>query len=146
MKSIKKIIFVITIVAFIIIVYLLLSAEDKQLSQVDLSKNIDNKISQNVAPTQEEMLFNYQKRMKEIFQNYLQIIQNSEIANDDLEQIKKNVLAVNNVPTAYKDLHINFIFAIDKMQKYLVSKEDVDKISSDDIIKTLKINYSWLNN
>ncbi len=87
----------------------------------------------------------YQMEVKVILNNYLRQAQDeSLITVDDVSRTKNSFLALK-MPVQFKDLHLNLVLAMDKMEDYLVDGDEVKLRESQELIKQAKDEYEWLN-
>ncbi|MCK4554023.1 hypothetical protein KAU19_03600 [Candidatus Parcubacteria bacterium] len=87
----------------------------------------------------------YQMEVKVILNNYLRQTQDeSLITIDDVKQTKNSFLALK-MPSKYKDLHLNLVLAMDKMEDYLFDGDEGKLRASQELIKQAKEEYEWLN-
>jgi len=88
---------------------------------------------------------NYTTEAKELFNDYLTMIQADSFTLESLAALKNKILDLK-VPTKFKELHINLVLALTKMENYLNSRNEQEKIFSQQMVNQLKADYSWLNN
>ena len=61
-----------------------------------------------------------------------------------INQTKNQLLALK-MPTKYKDLHLDLILAMTKMEDYLEDGDEGKKAESEELIQQAKTEYEWLN-
>ena len=137
--------------------------------------HVENKLVVNQEkPAQVDLVkleANYKKNVKEILTEYegtmpeLSVGQKASVSDkknlssttseqsvltetDLVGQIEnyKNRLLDLKVPTAFKDLHLNLVLALDKAETYFTSKDKKKLAESEELIKLAKNNYPWLAN
>jgi len=87
----------------------------------------------------------YQMEVKVILNNYLRQSQDeSLITVDDVSRTKNSLLALK-MPVQFKDLHLNLVLAMDKMEDYLISGDEEKLLESEKLISQMKEEYEWLN-
>ncbi len=59
--------------------------------------------------------------------------------------ILRNQLMEVKVPTKFKDLHLNLLLALNKMDSYFNGRNEEEGLAGLDLISEAKINYQWLN-
>lgn len=88
---------------------------------------------------------NYKTQTKVILANYLRLAQDEESLNiEQVRQTREQLLALK-VPTQFKDLHLNLVLALTKMEDFLTGGDREKKIASQQLINEAKANYIWLN-
>lgn len=116
----------------------------KTIGQNDLKiageKNLQNSNADNIIKIEN----NYEINFKNIFHNYLNLADNNKLTADDLKKMQAQVLDLK-VPSKYKNLHLEFVFALIKMEKYLETAEIQERDESQRIISKVKADYIWLN-
>jgi len=86
----------------------------------------------------------YEKYFKRIFNEYEQISADNQLNIDLVKKTKEEILNLK-VPAKYKDLHIDFILALVKMENYFSGGDNKEKAASLNAIKQIRENYLWLN-
>ena len=87
----------------------------------------------------------YQMEVKVVLNNYLRQTQDeSLITVDDVSQTKNSLLTLK-MPVQFKDLHLNLVLAMDKMEDYLIDGDEVKLRESRELIRQAKEEYEWLN-
>jgi hypothetical protein len=86
----------------------------------------------------------YEENFKKIFGEFEKSAGDEKLNIEEVKKIKEKALALK-VPTKFKDLHINFILALAKMENYFNKGDDKEKIASLDAIKAIRENNLWLN-
>ncbi len=140
-----KILLVLFVIAIAAILYLIIASKP-----VNNLNGKDDKIQQ--AKTQQarqevdldQLKNDYKQKFKEVFDSYLSITQSTPFSIEEIYQIKNQLLDLK-VPTEFKDLHIDFLFVITKMENFLETNNIVEKENSQELINKIKDNYNWLN-
>ncbi|MEA3463861.1 MAG: hypothetical protein U9R14_02200 [Patescibacteria group bacterium] len=87
----------------------------------------------------------YKTEVKVILNNYLRQIQDKSILTAEYtKQIKSQLLDLK-MPTEFKDLHLNLVLALDKMEDYLINGGEEKLQDSQELINQVKEEYEWLN-
>ncbi len=66
-------------------------------------------------------------------------------------QTKNKILTLRNqlteikVPTEFKDLHLDLLLALNKIDSYLNGRNEEERLAGLDLISQAKVNYEWLN-
>jgi hypothetical protein len=136
-KKIKVLVFFLVIL-LILIIYLILTSES--------AKNLDNFSQQSRNEKMALLESKYQTRVKELFTVYETLAQDNNSAVEKFTELKNQLLILKEVPAKFKELHLNFVSALNSMEDYLKDKNQQGKIKSQQIINQLKADYSWLNN
>lgn len=146
MKNKKYIIIILIAIIFFAIAgfYIYRGFNFKTNSQNDLKiagdKNIQNNKEENIAKIESD----YEINFKNIFSNYLNLADSNKLSADDLKKAQAQTLDLK-VPTKYKNLHIEFVFALIKMEKYLKTSEIQERDESQKILSKIKADHTWLN-
>ena len=144
MQKIKKIILILSLIIFIILIYLLLTSDNKNKNFIESSNNISTSTAKDVVDLV-ELKKNYEISMSNYYGNFIEIINNDNPEQANLSKLKLDTLSLK-VPAEYKDLHINFILAITKMEDYINEKKLENKEESLRIINELKNKYPAIYN
>jgi len=91
----------------------------------------------------EQLEISYRQQAQPIVANYLGLLKNNYTI-DQVSQIKNKLLDLR-VPTKFKNLHINLVLALTKMENYLTGGKESEKVESQQIISQAKADYDWLN-
>jgi len=131
-----KVLFLLLAVLLLLVLYLILTSESaREESRPAPAKN--------EAAVQLEN--NYTTKAKELFNDYSKMVQADSFTLEGLAALKNKILDLK-VPTKFKELHINLVLALTKMENYLNSRNEQEKIFSQQMVNQLKADYSWLNN
>jgi len=138
----NKFLLVLVGVIFLIFLYLVITSE---LATVEFVNEISDKQIKDInVVSADELRDNYKEGTRGILSQYLKIISGDEITVEQIENIRNQLLDLK-VPTEFKDLHLNLVLALTKMETYL-EKGDIDeKINSQQLISQAKANYKWLS-
>ncbi len=138
LKKQKILIFLLGIL-LVIVLYLILTSESvKKTDQPEQGQPAQ----QEKAAVLEE---NYQKMAKPIFIGFEELLSKDNFTVDKIIELKNKLLDLK-VPAKFKELHIQLVLAMAKMENYLNQKKQEEKTDSLLMINQLKANYSWLNN
>jgi len=85
----------------------------------------------------------YKGDVKRILADYYALTEAADFTVTQLKSVKNQLLELR-VPTAFKDLHINFVLAVTKMENFLKTGKLEEKTSSQALIDEILLNYSWL--
>lgn len=130
----KKILVILLAVFLILTSYLILS-----------SALIKNKLKTAVSDDRlEARQSDYQEEVKRIFSDYEKLTLDESITIEKVREVKQRLLNLL-VPAELKDLHLNFVLAISRMENYLNSRLMQEKNFSRQLINKLKADYGWLN-
>ena len=88
---------------------------------------------------------NYQDQAKQLFTDYENLAQNNNFTADKITELKNKLLALK-VPAKFKELHLQFVLALTKMENYFNQPIQPEKNDSWRMINQLKADYGWLNN
>jgi len=132
-----RILILLIIFFLLIIVYLILTTETVVKNDQVNSATDQNKII--------ELEQQYKKQVIAIFNDYTKLITGESYTLEQVSQLKNRLLDLK-VPTKFKDLHINFVLSLTRLENYLLDKDEAEKAKSQQVIGQLKADYSWLNN
>ena len=133
----NKIILIFFIFAFFLVLYLVVTSE-----KTDKNKQYAGQKIQKVDLGKLES--DYKAEAKSILDGYSQLSNNNGIDINEVKQVKNNFLALK-VPTKFKDLHLDLVLAMVKMENFLTSGANEEKIASQQIVSRIKANYAWIN-
>jgi len=105
--------------------------------------NNTNRSVKNLAvPVSDE---DYKTKVKAIFALYEARAQNKAFSIENVSELKNQLLGLN-VPAGFKNLHLNFVLALTRLEDYLNRKDEQVENSSFQMFNQLKADNSWLNN
>lgn len=129
----KNILILLVVFGLAVLVYLLLSSESADKKAVeDDGKNEVSTIA-----------IEYTSQMKDLVADYRQIIFNNELDIEKIEAIKNSILGLT-VPAQYKDLHVQVILALIKMEEFIKGGSQNYKAESNNLINEALANNNWL--
>lgn len=115
-----------------------------QQSDVNLNFSV-NKKNQSIAKVDSEKLENdYRVNVKKIVDDFLSLSDSNNLTIDKTKQIKNELLDLR-VTDRYKEIHLNLVLSIAKMENFFNTGNKSDKLSSVEIINKTKNDNSWLN-
>lgn len=85
-------------------------------------------------------------KVKEIFTAYEKLAADNSFTIEKITELKNKLFALRGSPNNFKDLQINFVLALNKMEDYLKREDQPARIASQWIVNKLKVDYSWLSN
>jgi hypothetical protein len=135
---IKKILFFLFLIVLALILYLIFTSESVRPT--------DSAVQPTSRPTAALSDEGYRSKVKEIFNAYEELSRNNNLTAANIAEIKDKLIDFKGLPAKFKDLHINFVLAMDRAQDYLKAKDQQARDASQKIINQLKADYSWLNN
>lgn len=107
------------------------------LQSVSLQENSKNN-------TQKQIESEYKKRVRTIISSYEDESQKNELSYEKVLEVKKNLLDLK-VPTVFKDLHLNLVMSMIKLENFFKNGLNDDRLAGEMMIRDAKVNYSWLN-
>lgn len=134
-----KILIFLSLVPLVLISGLILTSESVKKTDNFSVQPAKNKIT---ALPEED----YQAQAKKIFSAYEKMTQDKNFTIEKIVELRGRLLAIKGLPAKFKELHLQFVSALDRMEDYLNQKDQQGKNTSQKIINQLKANYSWLNN
>jgi len=137
MKKNEKILIFLLVILFFLVLYLILTSESV--------KRTTNVPEQQIKQDNSALLENdYKPKAKEVFIAYEELIKNSSFNKENIAELKNKLLDLK-VPAKFKELHIQFVLALTKIENYLNQKDEQEKSASLQTVNQLKADYSWLN-
>ncbi|MBU0722451.1 hypothetical protein KKA93_03285 [Patescibacteria group bacterium] len=133
----QKILIFLLLIIFLLILYLIFTSES-----VKQTNSLNQWIKQDSSVLLEA---DYKPKAKEIFTAYQSLTENNSFTNKNIMELKNKLLDLK-VPVKFKELHIQFVLALIKMENYLSQKDEQEKSDSSQAINQLKVDYNWLNN
>ena len=132
-----NILIILLLVALALVLYLILTSESVKPT------------AETVEPTPNEsaalLEADYQEKAKPIFVDFEKLAGEDNFTVEKITELKNKLLDLK-VPSKFKELHIQLVLAMAKMENYLNQKKLEEKAASRQMINQLKANYSWLNN
>jgi len=121
MKKNTKIIFVLSAVAIILLLYFAFSSEKVMIFNSSVDKG-----EKNTKVSQEEIRVNYTEKMNKFFTD-LESLDVSGLSNENIMIMKDQLLGLDAVPEEYREFHLNLVLALDELLKKLDSEESIEK-------------------
>ncbi|MDD4271765.1 MAG: hypothetical protein PHF50_03085 [Patescibacteria group bacterium] len=137
MEKKQKILIFILLILFGLILYLIFTSESV--------KETNNPAPQTKQDNSAMLESNYKAKAKEFFTAYENLIKDNSFTGQNIAELKNNLLDLK-VPLKFKELHIQFVLALTRMENYLNQEDEREKSASLQAINQLKADYSWLNN
>jgi len=132
--------FIFLIIVLLAVLCLIIISETIQKSdQQQVNKN-DNKNQ----VKNEQLENNYKEQVKLIFARYLELVEGESYSYEQISIIKSELLNLK-VPTKFKDLHLDLVFIMTKMEDYLTEGSEAARTESQQLVSRVKANYMWLN-
>lgn len=104
-----------------------------------------NKKNQSLVKVDNEKLDNdYRIIVKKLVNDFLYLTDNNSLTIDKTKQIKNELLDLR-VTDNYKNIHLNLVLSIAKMENFFNTGNNSDRLSSVEIINKTKSDNSWLN-
>ena len=136
-----KVLFFSLLILFALVLYLILTSESAKKND---GQNLPvNQTDGETTALPEEV---YQVKFKEIFIAYEKLERNNNFTVEEVDGLRNELLAIKGLPAKFKNLHLKFVQALDRMEDYLNRTDEQGKNASQQILNQLKADYSWLNN
>jgi hypothetical protein len=132
-----KILLVLSVVAISAVLYLIITSKPVNNNGKQANKE---QVKVDLKKLEEE----YKAGTKNILTDYSALLLSDNLSLEIVETDKNKLLGLK-VPAEFKDLHLNFVLAVSKMEDYLKNGKDEDKAASQRMISEIKANYVWLN-
>lgn len=88
---------------------------------------------------------NYKIKTKLIFDNYQRLTQDPESATVDQIRLTREQLLDLKVPAKFKQLHLDLVMAMSKMEDYINNGDGQKLLDSRQLVAAIKTNNAWLN-
>lgn len=134
-KKAKVLIFFLLIL-LVLVLYLILTSE----SSTKLNDFSQQAQDEKIVLLEE----NYKAKAKEFLSAYENLIKDNNFTAEKITELKNKLLDLK-VPAKFKELHIQFVLALDRMENYLSQKDEWERSDSLRMVNQLKADYSWLN-
>ncbi len=138
----KNIILIILSAVLLVLVLVLIATAESGKKIVSPGRPVETVKNENVVLS----AASYQAKVKEIFLAYEKSVADDNFTLEKIAELKNKLLGVKGLPAQFKNLHLDFILALDRMEKYLADNDDREKTISQKMMAQLKTDYSWLNN
>ncbi len=139
MSKNAKILIILLAVVVLAAIYLLFN-----LHSLARNKQEGAKVAQTSAVDLKKMETDYKARSKTILADYEKLAEEPDVKEAQIQGAKSRLLDLK-VPTQFKDLHINLVLAMVKMEDFLKTGDANEKIASQQMINQAKASYGWLN-
>jgi len=143
-----KTLWILLILAVFSVVYLIAISKpieneitsDNKANEININKPIKKVAQVDLVKLEAD----YKNSFRGIYNNYNKLIGTNKFTADQLVIIRDQLLTLR-VPGQFKELHIDFIFAVSKMERFIIDGELNEKIASEELITKIKANNTWLN-
>lgn len=110
------------------------------------SSKISGSAEQKEAPKVDQAALedNYKIKAKSVVSDFAASMQSGQFAAGKIEQSREILLGLT-VPAKFKDLHIELVLALDRMDEFVKTGDASKKTISEEMIAKAKANYEWLN-
>ncbi len=137
-KNIKILIFSLLIL-FLLVLYLIFTSGS--IKETSVPADTAEQIKKDDMVLLEN---DYKSKTKEFFGAYENLIKDNNFTEENVTELKNKLLNLM-VPVKFKELHIQFVLALTKMENYFRQKDEQEKSDSLRAVNQLKADYSWLN-
>ncbi len=142
-KQIKILLLLFVFAAVVFVLYFFKTAKPAVIANKQINK-ISEKINKKTDKIDlERVKAQYKNDVNNILSNYSNLIQTNNFTAAQIKSIKKQLLGLK-VPSMFKDLHVNLVLAVTKMENFLSNGNSEDKFFSQKMINKSKKNYNWL--
>lgn len=133
-----KILLLLLVVTASMFFYLLFTS--KSLNQ-KLNNEVNNNFV-NIEKTKEQMTTEYKASVTKIISDYYNLDISSTTVSE-VEIVRENLFGLT-VPAELKDLHLNLVMALTKMEDYLAGNNKEAREESEKIMDQAKLDNNWL--
>jgi hypothetical protein len=132
-KKTRNIFILFIVLVLLVSIYLLLSYEssDRPVAEEGIQQDAG------------AMAEKYTGQLKFLVADYREAISNDELDTEKIKNIKNSILDLM-VPAQYRDLHVQIVLALVKMEEFVKNKDQAYKIESSNLINEALANNSWL--
>lgn len=142
MNKKEKILLILVIAALTVALYLIATSSPVNNTKQSAPDNQAGEEGQGIDLVKLEE--DYEKEVKSIFADYLRLTAEADLDGARVKQIKNKLLALRT-PTKFKDLHLNLVLAMVKMEDFFISGAAEEKVASQRLLSEIKANYIWIN-
>ncbi|GEM_PF-1130550 len=142
-KQVKILSVLFVVIAAAAALYLLKTAESVAPLKEQVGK-LDKKLNEKTEKIDlERVKAQYKEDVKGILSDYSFLINKPDVTADQIQALKNRLLDLK-VPSIFKDLHINLVLAMTRMENFLSNGNKEDKFFSQEMIEKNKEKYNWL--
>ena len=130
----KKYLFLILLILLVLLIALyIVFTPEKTDYYLKLEESIAKESKVNVVINASD----YKKEILPILNSYLDLLENNSFSEENILNLKTNILEIK-VPKNYKELHLNIILALERMEEFIKTENEEDKISSVNLLNEAK--------
>jgi hypothetical protein len=141
-KNFKILLFLIAFGITAILVWIIVIGQN---SDDGFMEKINNKEKSEVKVDLEKMRKEYKEGIGEAFAEFSVLKDNADLTVPRVEKIKNQALDLK-VPSEFKDLHLDFVLAMVRMEDFIQTGSEEAKTTGEELIEKIKGNYPWLYN
>lgn len=132
-----KILVVLLVIILALFFYLVLTSQSLNGGEAVKGENESQKIK-------EKLVSDYKNSANRILTDYWQLSQGKDVSAEEGEYLKNRLLELK-VPADFKELHLNLVMALVKLENYWQTGDEGEKSESERLVNQAKLNYDWLN-
>jgi len=132
-----KILIVLSVIILALFLYLVLTSRPLDGGA---GANVDNQADE----IREKLVSDYKNSVSRILTDYWQLVQGKDIPAEEGEYLKNRLLELK-VPADFKELHLNLVMALVKLEDYLKNGDEKKKEESGQLVNQASSDYDWLN-
>lgn len=140
-KNFKIILVLIAAVITAILVWIIVIGQNSDNSFME---KITNKEEPEVKVDLAAMGEEYKKGISQAFSGFSALKENTGLTVPRIEEIKNQALDLR-VPGEFKDLHLNFVLAMIRMEDFIQTGSEEAKTASENLVEKIKNNYPWIS-
>ena len=93
----------------------------------------------------EKLASDYKNSVNRVLFDYWQLVQAKDVTVEEGEYLKNRLLGLK-VPVGFKELHLNLVMALTKLNNYLENGDEEEKEESGQMVSQTTAGYDWLSN
>ncbi|MDD5031748.1 MAG: hypothetical protein PHR36_01750 [Patescibacteria group bacterium] len=132
-----KILIILLAVIFALFLYLVLTSRP-------LDGNVKTEADNQSDEIKEKLINDYKNNANRILADYRQLTEGENVSAEEGGYLKSRLLELK-VPADFKELHLNLVMALTKLNDYLKTGNEKEREESERLISQAKLNYDWLN-
>ncbi|MDD5290827.1 MAG: hypothetical protein PHZ04_01800 [Patescibacteria group bacterium] len=131
-----KILIVLLVIILALFLYLVLTSRPLDGGAGVKANNQANEIK-------EKLISDYKNNASRILTDYWQLAEGKDIPVEEGEYLKNRLLELK-VPADFKELHLNLVMALTKLNNYLENGDEEEKEESEQMVNQSASEYDWL--
>ncbi|MFA4833493.1 MAG: hypothetical protein WC619_01435 [Patescibacteria group bacterium] len=133
-----KILIVLLVIVLVLFLYLVLTSRP-------LDGGAGVKADNQADEIKEKLVSDYKNSANRILADYWQLVQGKDVPAEEGGYLKNRLLELK-VPADFKELHLNLVMSLTKLEDYLKNGDEKEKEESGRLMNKATTSYDWLGN